>query len=110
MNRLDTSASDSRFIAPERTMTWTFTPSDEKTWANSVAMNPPPRMIISSGSFSSRMMSLLVRYFTPDSRTKPGTLVREPAAMMIWSAVISISSSPWPVRMRRGPTKTAWRS
>ena len=41
---------------------------------------------------------------------KLGTCGREPAATMIWSAVISISSSPWPVRMRRGPTNVAWRS
>ena len=48
-------------MAPDRTMTWTFVPSEEKTWANSVAMKPPPRMIISSGSFSSRMTFSLVR-------------------------------------------------
>ena len=69
-------------------------PSAANTWANSMAMYPPPRMTIEAGCSGSRMMSSFVRYVTPEASIASGTKGRDPAATTTWSPEITRTSLP----------------
>ena len=84
-------------------ITWvTSQPKASNTWANSAAMNPPPKTITDRGSSSSRMIVSDVWTRGPSSSPAiAGTVARLPAAMTQRSAVTTV---PVPVSSRLCPT------
>ena len=95
MNRAATSASSLPSRTSPRWICVTCAPYDEKTWANSAPMNPPPTMPTRSGSASIRITVSLVWCVTVSRPGMSGIQGRVPAAITIWSAVIS---TPVPCR------------
>ncbi len=74
----------------------TRVPSDEKMWANSAAMNPPPTMIEMLRQIADPhdgVAGVVLDAAIADRRQAP--IAREPAAITTWSAV---NSSPPSVR------------
>ena len=89
----------------ERFTTVTLVPSASKTWANSIAMKPPPTIVRDLGSSGRRMMSSLVWKGTAFAHS--GMKGRDPAAITIWSAEIVRASLPMPVEIVFGATNRA---
>ena len=87
VKRSEISVSSLRSMRPERLMIVTLVPRAEKTWANSAAMNPAPRMMRRSGCSDTRITwSEVTMRSAHRESSMPGTCGtrgRDPAARTI---------------------------